>query len=490
MPLENIHKLRESLETEEEMNPAEEEASPSNTKVSVSVIGDVFIDLFCYLDSNDYPVLGGDVRIEKPMTPVPGGSGLNTATHLQALIQNFSNDDGNQEEMDVTLQTSYNEADDYGRLLVTHAEKSGFQIVNCVKPSAQDKEENGSKSTGHCMVVVSQGERSFLTHLGVMASFKASHTILHELVHCRTALPYITNHHHHLHIAGYFNLPGFWDGNLMRRLKLVRERRRQSSHGDNVFTTTTSLVPQYDATEQWDGQILELLPFIDFFILNSLEAGHITKIPIDDEEGDGALERVVTFLQLARFFNEESPYTYVIITMGKKGAVVLYGGKVLASIDAPVPVDKPLDPTGAGDAFAAGFLKGVMEWREQKDHEECPEIGAYNYQEGAWNDAVLEGLKWGCALGTSCVLKAGASTPSSKEEIEKMMCMKEKVKEEDMKQNEEDMRQATEKNLIDEDIDSESDGYSGSGSESYYSDEEGSYYSDEESSRDTKVHEA
>jgi hypothetical protein len=66
MPLENIHKLRESLETEEEMNPAEEEASPSNTKVSVSVIGDVFIDLFCYLDSNDYPVLGGDVRIEKP----------------------------------------------------------------------------------------------------------------------------------------------------------------------------------------------------------------------------------------------------------------------------------------------------------------------------------------------------------------------------------------------------------------------------------------
>jgi hypothetical protein len=108
----------------------------------------------------------------KIVTPVPGGSGLNTATHLQALIQNFSNDDGNQEEMDVTLQTSYNEADDYGRLLVTHAEKSGFQIVNCVKPSAQDKEENGSKSTGHCMVVVSQGERSFLTHLGVMASFK------------------------------------------------------------------------------------------------------------------------------------------------------------------------------------------------------------------------------------------------------------------------------------------------------------------------------
>ena len=464
------------------------------------------------------------------MTPVPGGSGLNTATHLQALIQNFD-DSSEDEAMDVTLQTSYNEADDYGKLLVKHAETSGFQIVNCVKPTssstAQDKEERGSKSTGHCMVVVSQGERSFLTHLGVMNSFKgksaagvvtvvvaqktiymsmspcmspymspsllkslayicfalASHTILHELVHCRTALPHITNHHHHLHIAGYYNLPGFWDGNLMRRLKLVRERRRQSSHGDNVFTTTTSLVPQYDATEEWDGQLLELLPFIDFFILNSLEAGQITRIPIEDKEIDGALERVVTFLQLARFFNEESPFTYVIITLGKKGAVVLYGGKVLASIDAPVPVDKPLDPTGAGDAFAAGFLKGVMQWRGLKDHEECPEIGAYNYQEGAWNEAVLQGLKWGCALGSSCVTKEGASSPSSKEEIEQIMNSKRHV-------DEEEVKNAVEKNLIDEDIESESDGYSISGSESYYSDEEESYSSSDDDLSRERIHEA
>ena len=62
----NLSKLRVSQETDLEMNPAEETSSRSNTKVSVSVIGDVFVDLFCYLDSNDYPVLGGDVRIEKP----------------------------------------------------------------------------------------------------------------------------------------------------------------------------------------------------------------------------------------------------------------------------------------------------------------------------------------------------------------------------------------------------------------------------------------
>ena len=64
--LENIDKLRDSLEPEVEMDSEEEKQFNRNTKVSVSVIGDVFVDLFCYLDSNDYPVLGGDVRIEKP----------------------------------------------------------------------------------------------------------------------------------------------------------------------------------------------------------------------------------------------------------------------------------------------------------------------------------------------------------------------------------------------------------------------------------------
>ena len=70
--IQNIHKLRKSLEGEEQEEEqvkemtAAEITSPSHTKVSISVIGDVFVDLFCYLEGNDYPVLGGDVRIAKP----------------------------------------------------------------------------------------------------------------------------------------------------------------------------------------------------------------------------------------------------------------------------------------------------------------------------------------------------------------------------------------------------------------------------------------
>ncbi len=46
----------------------------------------------------------------------------------------------------------------------------------------------------------------------------------------------------------------------------------------------------------------------------------------------------------------------VVLTLGSKGAVVLAGGE-LAPV-APCPVDGPVDPTGAGDAFSLVYVDG------------------------------------------------------------------------------------------------------------------------------------
>lgn len=35
-----------------------------NTKVSITILGDAFVDIFCYLDKG-LPPPGGDVRVEK-----------------------------------------------------------------------------------------------------------------------------------------------------------------------------------------------------------------------------------------------------------------------------------------------------------------------------------------------------------------------------------------------------------------------------------------
>lgn len=47
----------------------------------------------------------------------------------------------------------------------------------------------------------------------------------------------------------------------------------------------------------------------------------------------------------------------LVTTLGEQGSIIAEGTKETKV--APVKVDKALDPTGAGDAFRAGMLKGL-----------------------------------------------------------------------------------------------------------------------------------
>mmetsp|Transcript_16532 Transcript_16532/g.24533 ORF Transcript_16532/g.24533 Transcript_16532/m.24533 type:complete len:115 (+) Transcript_16532:1595-1939(+) len=110
---------------------------------------------------------------------------------------------------------------------------------------------------------------------------------------------------------------------------------------------------------------------------------------------------------MATFFQSYNPQMYIIVTRGPKGAISLNNGSILHTQNA-VQQEDIVDPTGAGDAFAAGFLHGLsLDWK--------------NGERECWKKAVKQGLKWGCAVGTSCVLRQGASNPSSREEIELLL---------------------------------------------------------------------
>ena len=88
-------------------------------KKLISIVGDAFADVYCYLDDNTPEVrIGGDARLTQPMTTVAGGSGVNTSTHLQSLINNFGIDGGSYQ---VNLQTVINENDQYGAILASHS---------------------------------------------------------------------------------------------------------------------------------------------------------------------------------------------------------------------------------------------------------------------------------------------------------------------------------------------------------------------------------
>jgi len=396
--------------------------TPPKPSLKMNIIGDAFVDIYCYLSPNQsLPTLGGDSRLSQPIHSVAGGSALNTCTHYQALAE---------EEVKVELQTVMNEEDDYGKVLLNHVQKYGFQLINCHPQQQQQQHADKESSTGHCVVIVCNNERSFMTHLGCVGKFHASHLQVDKLISSQPpqqllqpSVPECNHHHHvHVHVAGYYNIPGFWNGALEQVFVKVKQQRQSMQDGD-ATTTTISLVPQHDATEEWDGDLLQLLEYVDFLILNELEAFSIVSTHLKEEEDDSFQQwkerhnnpnannepRNDLFVTMATFFQSYNPQMYIIVTRGPKGAISLNNGSILHTQNA-VQQEDIVDPTGAGDAFAAGFLHGLfLDWKNGES--EC------------WKKAVKQGLKWGCAVGTSCVLRQGASNPSSREEIELLLLL-------------------------------------------------------------------
>jgi sugar/nucleoside kinase (ribokinase family) len=414
----------------------------SHLSLSVAIIGDVFADLLCFLGDSEVPKPGGDVRLVRPIRTVAGGSGLNTATHLSSLLgrargrassTGINTSSGGtaaavaaSASADVRLHTVLNESDEYGRLLRSHAGQHGFDLVNCRRDDNNNDACSGSdSSTGHCTVIVSRGERSFMTHLGCVAAFEAHHVDVDGVLGKHNALSSNDNgscsgssggdDHLHIHVAGYYNIGGFFDGRLKRLLQSILDRRScatgNTSRGGG---TTISLVPQHDATETWDGGLLDVLPLVDYLICSELEAECIANAGSATSDCEGGNSTGISsndIQQLASFFHRTSPTTCVVVTLGSKGAVAFKYGEIVCRQKAPVDISDPVDPTGAGDAFAAGFLYGI--------HRHCAAA-----ESEVTDDSLLRnGLFHGCLLGTSCVMKEGASTPASSDEIETLIQM-------------------------------------------------------------------
>jgi len=94
-------------------------------------------------------------------------------------------------------------------------------------------------------------------------------------------------------------------------------------------------------------RLLELLPRIDMLILNDSEAAQLTDEP--------------NLLRAARWLRERGP-RYVAIKKGEHGCFL--SGKEGAFAAPAIPLEKVLDPTGAGDTFAGGltgYLAGQKE---------------------------------------------------------------------------------------------------------------------------------
>ena len=157
------------------------------------------------------------------------------------------------------------------------------------------------------------------------------------------------------YLGGYLVLPGM-DPEATARLF-------QRCHELGVRTMLDVVIP---ADFTYAGELDAILPHLDVFMPNNDEAELLT------EERDPVVQ--------ARNLRERGVGT-VIVTLGAEGLIATDGRQMLRAGRYPAV---EVDATGAGDAFAAGFIAGMV---QGLDLERC--------------------LAYGSALGSSCVTAIG-----------------------------------------------------------------------------------
>ncbi|NSW75965.1 MAG: carbohydrate kinase family protein [Candidatus Atribacteria bacterium] len=203
--------------------------------------------------------------------------------------------------------------DDLGEVVIRSLERHGVDARGVVLDDVYH--------TSATMVILdTAGERTFLHYPGTNSRLRAQDVPDEFLRDVQV-----------IHVAGSFLMPGF-DGEetalLFRRAK--------------SFGVTTSLDTAWDDTGKWLATIEPVLPYVDIFISNRDESSRISG--------------KTNLVEIARFFLDFG-ITIVAIKMGEEGSFIMTEKEKI--VVPPFQV-QAVDGTGAGDAFAAGFLTGYL----------------------------------------------------------------------------------------------------------------------------------
>ncbi len=136
-----------------------------------------------------------------------------------------------------------------------------------------------------------------------------------------------------LHVAGFFVLPSLLDDRLSRKLAQTQGLGLRTSL-DVVFNVRMD-DPELRAS------LWQAMPYLDCFMCNAYEAFRMTDLR-DPEQAARALK--------------EHGAANVIVKLGEKGCLIegdAFRGRI------PAPKVDVVDTTGAGDAFAAGFIAAL-----------------------------------------------------------------------------------------------------------------------------------
>lgn len=356
---------------------------------------------------------GGDVKAKK-IDILPGGSSLNLACRFMELAS-----------VDTTSPVSVEMRfigcvgdDTQGALCFEHMKAQGVDTTNVIV------KEGGQ--TGTCIVFSSDDDRSFVSEGGAQND---SFPVLGHFITDEEDMFRPLQYENLIHISGFYNIESFVSGALLSPLRTL-----------STFNTVISLNPQHDARNKWDG-LDNILPHLTFLFVNEEELISIAKALADPSsastgstkggrlKSDSSCNTILEKGGVRKRRKTESTMTikdaaihilgkkcdHVVVTKGSQGAIVFYHsdyekGELVEAYEMAMNLepDALVDTTGAGDAFAGGFLYCLGTYEDE-------------HQGAANNGVKCSGIGQTTTTSTSALLK---SLPKDGKEMLLRKCLR------------------------------------------------------------------
>jgi len=268
-------------------------------------------------ESRDFDVLVvGDLNIDLILSGLPRLPGFGEEVLASGLVQRLGGSAANfavccaRLGMSVAFVANVGD-DEFGYFLRHKLEEWGV-ATDYVRSHPE-------LTTGITVSLSGAHDRAFVTYVGTIDSLEGS-----------DIPPDLPGRSRHMHIASYF---------LQTKLRPDLPELVARVHEAGA---TVSLDTGFDPAERWDSGLLSLLPEVDVFLPNEVEAQAITEA----ESVDAALATLCAMTKL------------VAVKVGPDGALACSEGE---TIHVPAFHVDALDTTCCGDAFGAGFIDALLE---------------------------------------------------------------------------------------------------------------------------------
>ena len=277
-------------------------SASSDRALDLLVIGEINADVVVS-DPDPVPVFGQAERVVASIRLVPGSSSVITAAGaarlgLRVAMVGVVGDDA------------------LGRFMLEAMADLGIDVSACRVATA--------RPTGASVILGSASDRAILTATGTIADVRAADVPPSLLARAR-----------HVHVGSYFLQPG-----LAAEVPVLF----RAAHAAGA---TTSIDPNWDPSGSWDSGFMAAAAEADLLLPNAAEARAL-----------GGADDVEAAAMLLASAAGSVPRT-VVVKLGAEGALGIAAGGAPVRV-AALPV-VPLDTTGAGDSFDAGFIAGWLE---------------------------------------------------------------------------------------------------------------------------------